>query len=170
MIHAESALARGVKRFTSRALVQPYVYAAFDRASEHTVGSHMHEKTRGIVSGWPDSGTFTPGVTVWVEFKRPGQEPTDLQMAVAASLRSVGHLWGWADHVIGYAECLFDAGVPMLPTWRLLAVMQDELVAADIRKQEARRDGLVRANKPVRKKVSTGRIKRVEAARGRVLF
>lgn len=173
MIHAESAVQRGIVRFCKRAIAVPYLLACHDRAKEHQTGQHIFEAARGIRAGWPDAEINIPGpLTVRVELKAPNKklEPGGAQERIGQLLTDLGHAWGWANSVLSWAEVLERFSVPMLPAWRLIAAHEDELVAADIRKQEAKRDGLVPRGKPVRKKVSAGRTRKTEAVRARLLF
>jgi hypothetical protein len=153
MIHRESALQRGVKRFVRRAVALPHIFAAHDRSAEHDTGSHLFETERGIVPGWPDTVTITPGLHFYAELKTPGKRPTQQQARVGASLNAMpGCAWAWADTVTGFALLAEAARVPLLPNWRTVAAHEDELVAADIRKQEAKQAGLVPRGKAPRGK------------------
>jgi hypothetical protein len=157
MIHRESALQKGVKRFVRRAVALPHIFAAHDRSAEHGTGSHLFETERGIGPGWPDTVTITPGLHFYAELKAPGKRPTQQQAQVGASLNSMpGCAWAWADTVMGFAVLADAAHVPLLPNWRQVAVHEDELVAGDIRKQEARAAGQVPSGKPVRAKRKSG--------------
>lgn len=56
--------------------------------------------------GWPDHIFVKDGKTVWIEFKRPGEEPTPLQQYRMRHLRSHGALVYWVDNT--------TAGIAML--------------------------------------------------------
>lgn len=49
-------------------------------------------KLRGVERGWPDREFFIPGgVPLFIEFKRPGEAPTQYQRMVHARLRYAGY-------------------------------------------------------------------------------
>src|SRR5580765_7258037 len=67
--------------------------------------------------GWPDRIFILPnGLVLWVEFKRPGEQPRDLQAYVHRELRKRKQLVYVADHVadtISYIKAHMES--PRLP-------------------------------------------------------
>jgi hypothetical protein len=157
-----------------RAVVGKYVFANHDRSAKQTDYQHIGEVERGALAGFPDTTLWwgPPASVFPCELKRPGgrEGPTDKQEAVGADMVALGHSWAWARTVVGYGERAEAAGVPLLPNWRTVAAHEDELVAADIRKQEAKRDGLVTPRKPFTPKPAASRVRRMGKIRGRVMF
>jgi hypothetical protein len=53
----------------------------------------------GVSAGVPDDLFLLPGgVSIWIEFKRPGKEPTPLQMEKIQQLKYRGHVAMWTDN------------------------------------------------------------------------
>lgn len=46
---------------------------------------------------WPDRLFVGPGVMAFIEFKRKGEEPTELQSDTLETLQRYGHRAGWTD-------------------------------------------------------------------------
>jgi hypothetical protein len=184
MIHPESALQRGVKRAVKRAVACEHEFICHDRGAEHNEGSHIWEAQRGYRRAWLDTElVLDRGATFRCELKRPGwKPPRDLdkdphwrdQLKMIDRLRVLGHPADYATSVLEYLAAAERANVPLHSNWRLVAAHEDELVAADIRSQQAKEDarkaGAVPKSKPPRVKASPGRIRRVERVRSRVLF
>ena len=171
MIHREHALQRGVARFVRRTVSQPYVFVCWDRAGKQSAASHIYEAARGLISGWPDTGLFFDGRAFLCELKAPGSRPNENQIAVGGRLLDAGIVWFWADSVCEYSSVLSSYFAPGdSASWETMARYEDELVAADIRRQEAKAAGTVRRGKPMTAKPSAGRMRKINAVRARVLF
>lgn len=141
--HPESAVQRGVVRFCRRAVACAFEFAAHDRSQEHGDKSHIYEAQRGYRRDWPDVEL----VLEWAggfrcELKAPGKkpDPNGGQLRMIARLNALGHPAAWANSVMMFGTEADAHGVPLLPNWRVTAAHEDELVAADIRKQEAKAD------------------------------
>ena len=53
---------------------------------------HIQPDAHHIPKGWPDHLLLGPeGRTVFIEFKKPGEEPTPIQVHTHAQLRKLGH-------------------------------------------------------------------------------
>lgn len=64
----------------------------------------------GVASGVPDDLFLLPaGLAVFIEFKRPGKEPTPLQNAKLLRLVDLGYIAFWADDSAG--------AIGLLKTW-----------------------------------------------------
>ena len=140
-VNREWCLHRGVRRFVRRCVPEPYLFANHDRAEKSSEFAHIWEKERGALAGFPDTTLWVPRLVFPCELKWPGNEPSGAQAHVGAKLTDMGHPWNWADSVIGYGQCAWNAGVPLLANWETVAAHEDELVAADVRKQETRTPG-----------------------------
>jgi hypothetical protein len=183
MIHPESALQRGVKRAVKRTVACEHEFVCHDRGQEQNAGSHIWEEARGMRGGWPDAEiVLAGGLTFRCELKRPGWKPPNVekdehwrrQSMILRRLRELGHRAEYATSVMEFLTHAYAADVPLHSNWRFVAAHEDELVAADIRSQQAKEDarkaGTVPKLKPPRVKASPGRIRRVERLRSRVLF
>jgi cobalamin biosynthesis protein CobD/CbiB len=60
------------------------------------------------------------------------------QYRILQSLTGLGHPATWANSVYTFATMALSLGVPLQRNWQYVAQHEDELVAADIRKQEVR--------------------------------
>lgn len=166
MTHPESAVQRGVVRFCRRALACGYELAAHDRSQEHGENSHIYEAQRGYRRDWPDVElALDGGAGFRCELKAPGKKPDPKsgQLRMIARLNQLGHPSAWANSVMMFGEEAAQRGVPLALNWRVVAAHEDELVAADIRKQEvkaeAKRNGTHKiAKSRPRTRVSSGRI------------
>lgn len=56
--------------------------------------------------GAPDRCFMGHGVCVWIEFKRPGKEPTVQQFRMIDRMRAAGLNVEWFDNADAAAECL----------------------------------------------------------------
>ena len=66
--------------------------------------------SKGGTTGWPDRLFVLPnGRTLWIELKRPGAEPTPLQLYRHQLLRSLGHRVEVHDTVGGALRALEQA-------------------------------------------------------------
>jgi hypothetical protein len=147
-IHYEWALQRGVGRFVRQAIAVPHEFAAHDRGPKHSPREHIGEAARFIRRAWPDTElAVLGGVTFRCELKRPGWSPPATedphwrdQKRLLAALQALGHPTAWASSVVMYAEKAIAVGIPLGGNWKTLAQVEDARVAADIRKQEERRD------------------------------
>lgn len=79
-------------------------------AKQHGIG-HMRMAFRpGVRQGVPDDMFMLGnGVAVWVEFKRPGKQPTPLQLARLDELARRGFLAFWTDNAADAIELLSRA-------------------------------------------------------------
>ena len=141
MIYWEWPLQRALKWFVARAIAVPHVFACHDRGAPRSEHEHIVEAARGIRRGWPDTELVLPkGRTFRCELKRYGRriEIGSAQDHIRLALNQLNHPTSEADSVRGYAEecCRFD--VPLKPNWPTLAQLADEMVAADIREQQAK--------------------------------
>jgi len=180
-IHPESALAKGVARAVKRAVACDHEFAAHDRSGEFTPGAHIWEAQRGRRRHWPDTELVCAGnLTFNCELKPPGWKPPnphtvafqawDGQLRMIGRLIALGRRAAWANSVLTYLEQAELAGVPLNPNWRTVAQHEDELVAADIRRQVEKRDGSVKKSRPFKERATPGRIRAVARARARTMF
>jgi hypothetical protein len=74
------------------------------------------------------------------------------QYRILQRLTDLGHPATWANSVYTFATMALSLGVPLQRNWQYVAQHEDELVAADIRKQEvraeAKRNGTYKPAKP----------------------
>jgi hypothetical protein len=138
MVQREAAIQRGCVRFCKRAVDGWFVIAAHDRGRAHSQFSHLFQKKAGAVKGWPDVEVLVRGLTVRIELKVPGSTLRQEQQAILNDLAANGHPTGWANSVAAFAQVLWFEGVPLKEGWQLVAAHEDQLVAGDIRKLEAR--------------------------------
>lgn len=137
----EWALQRGVLRFCKRAIDGPYEAACHDRGRARSALEHIGEAARGLRHGWPDLEIALPkGRTFRCELKAPGVSIDEKgeQYRILQSLTGLGHPATWANSVYTFATMALSLGVPLQRNWQYVAQHEDELVAADIRKQEVR--------------------------------
>jgi hypothetical protein len=61
--------------------------------------------------GWPDLMAMRDGRILWIEVKRPGEVPSDLQRHMLDKLRKHGQIAVWTDNLAGALEAveLFDS-------------------------------------------------------------
>lgn len=141
MIHREHALQRGVMWFVQRAIAVEHVFACHDRAKPTSEHSHAFEAARGLRSGWPDTElALDGGRTFRCELKKRGGRLIvgSEQHLVIRRLADIGHPTAWADSVMAYGQACERWSVPLRANWRHVATLADEMVAADIRTQEAK--------------------------------
>ena len=137
----EWCLQRGVLRFCKRAIDGPYEAACHDRGRARSAMEHIGEAARGLRHGWPDLEIVLPkGRTFRCELKAPGVSIDDKgeQFRLLKRLSELGHPATWANSVYGFAINALSLGVPLQGNWQYVAQHEDELVAADVRKQIAR--------------------------------
>ena len=66
----------------------------------------------GVTRGWPDLQFFhTEGRVCFLELKRKGSKPTDVQAELAMFLRAAGHGYEWTDDFRKAVNILKDWGV-----------------------------------------------------------
>ena len=142
-IQREFALQRGVLRFCKRAIDGPYEAACHDRGRARSAMEHIGEAARGLRHGWPDLEIVLPkGRTFRCELKAPGVSIDDKgeQFRLLKRLSELGHPATWANSVYGFAVSALSLGVPLQSNWQYVAQHEDELVAADVRRQQAKAD------------------------------
>jgi hypothetical protein len=147
-IQYEWAVQRGVGRFVRQAVACEHEFACHDRGPKRSAREHIGEAARFIRRAWMDSElAYVGGHTFRCELKRPGWKPPATedphwrdQKRLIRRLAGLGHPTAWANSVAMYAAEALAAGVPLLGDWPTLAQLEDARVAADIRKQEERRD------------------------------
>ena len=140
-IQREFALQRGVMRFCKCAIDGPYEFASHDRGRARSEMEHIAENNRGLRSSWPDVELVLPkGRTFRCELKAPGVsiDGKGEQFRLLKRLSELGHPATWANSVYGFAVNALSLGVPLQSNWQYVAQHEDELVAADVRKQIAR--------------------------------
>lgn len=77
---------------THRATREASLEAALRREVRRRWGGYLIKLAVRGEAGWPDRVlVLPPGVAVFVELKRPGEEPTRLQRHAHARLRDLGH-------------------------------------------------------------------------------
>jgi hypothetical protein len=89
---------------------------------------------------------------------------------VLARLASVGHYVTWCTSVEAYRAWLAGIDVPLRRNAALIAAHHDARVAAEIARAEAKRDAPQRAARVSQPKPSAGRLRKIAAVRGRVMF
>lgn len=139
MTHPESAVQRGVVRFCKRAIACEFELAAHDRSQQHGDNSHIYEAQRGYRRAWPDVEIVLDGGAGFrCELKAPGVTPKagGDQLKMIQRLNDLGHPAAWANSVTMFGQEASQYGVPLVPGWWVVAAHEDELVAADIRRQE----------------------------------
>lgn len=166
-VQLEHALQRGVYRWCRRCLPRGAMFVSWDRSAKHSEQQHIREAQRGVLGGWPDSAVLWSGGLLCIELKRPGAKPTARQLHVGQQIQAAGQRWAWADSVAAFAIACFNVDIPLMGNWNATARLQDELVAADIRKQElraaARRAGAFQP-KAIRRHVTPGAVARARRA------
>ena len=173
----EWALQRGVLRFCKRAIDGPYEAACHDRGRARSAMEHIGEAARGLRHGWPDLEIVLPkGRTFRCELKAPGAkiDVKGEQFRLLERLSDFGHPATWANSCHGFAVNALSLGVPLQSNWQYVAQHEDELVAADVRRQEvkaeAKRSGTYKVGKARPPTVSASRMRKINAIRSRVLF
>ena len=72
--------------------------ATVKRATEMGIKHIRMSFRRGVTAGWPDDLFLIPGGRpLFIEFKRPGKEPTPLQYHRLGELRDLGYTAIWTD-------------------------------------------------------------------------
>ena len=145
-----------VKQWAKECVPAPKVFVAFDRSRKTSLTQHIREAAKGLRKGTSDTLLMCEDLPdMWVELKRPGNEPDDDQQAFGTDVQEVGRLWGWADSVEGYARLIQSWGVPITPMALLRAEHLDRVLAAGaLRREESpkpsRRTSRARTAKPSR--------------------
>jgi hypothetical protein len=166
-IQREWAVQRGVKFFVKRCVAVEHEFAAHDRGFARSEYEHIGEAARGIRRAWMDTElALKGGRTFRCELKAPGVriDKNGDQWKLIHRMNDIGHPTWWANSVRGYALAALDYGVPILGNWETVAQHADELVAADIREQEAKAEkkragtykSKPRAARPTRGQVAAG--------------
>ncbi len=139
MTQPEWCLQRGVLRFCKRAIDGPYEAACHDRGRARSAMEHIGEAARGLRHGWPDLEIVLPkGRTFRCELKAPGAkiDVEGEQYRILQRLTDLGHPTTWANSVYTFATMALSLGVPLQRNWQYVAQHEDELVAADVRRQQ----------------------------------
>jgi hypothetical protein len=72
--------------------------AAIEFAKTHGVETMVMVLRSGVTTGWPDTIFLVPGRPLFIEFKRPGKEPTPLQYHRLEHLQGLGYDVFWVDN------------------------------------------------------------------------
>jgi hypothetical protein len=140
-VRREWSLQSCIKWFVARAVAVEHEFACHDRGAARSALEHLHEASRGIRSGWPDTELLlNGGATFRCELKAPGNRVQDgsAQEHILSRLAAIGHPTTWVDGVIAYGEACERHSVPLRRNWRTVAQVGEELYAAAIRRQEAK--------------------------------
>jgi hypothetical protein len=171
-VQREWCVARGVYQFCRKAVACDFEYQCHDRGRARSRYEHAHEVRRGCQAGWPDAEVaLAGGKTFRCELKRPGRKPDPTkdrkQLHLMERLTSLGHPTTWANSVVGFGHAALLAGVPLVPNWEAIAQLQDQYVAAEIRREEmkaaAKRAGAFQP-KAMRGRVTPGAVARARKA------
>ena len=161
-----------IRKFVAEAVKGDHLFIAFDRSRKQSPMQHMFEKARGLLKGTPDTILLTPNLpAIWVEIKAPGKTVSSLsyeQHLMGDTIKRCGHVWFWANSVVGYGQQLKAAGVPLVPWWPELAEKRDGILAAGAVKSLAK-DKPVAKRAPV-KKAAAGRLRKTAKIRAEGLF
>ena len=167
--HPEWAVQRGIMRFCKRAIACEFEFASHDRGRARSEMEHIFEAARGIRRDWPDVElALAGGRTFRCELKAPGVgiDISSGQFRMIHRLSRLGHPTIWANSVRMFGSVANTLGIPLLPNWGVIAAHEDELVAADIRKQAAKaaakRGGVVKKGRKPRRR-TTPRDRRASA-------
>jgi hypothetical protein len=140
-VHREWSLQSCIKWFVARAIAVEHEFACHDRGAARSALEHLHEASRGIRSGWPDTELcLNGGRTFRCELKAPGNKVQEgsQQEHILGRLAAIGHPATWVDSVMAYGEACERHSVPLRANWRTVAQVGDELYAAAVRRQEAK--------------------------------
>lgn len=147
------------------------VFMAFDRSRNHSGMQHLMEAQRGVQRGTPDTLLLVPGVPdVFCEIKAGKNKPSDDQERLGRAIIATGRHWFWANSVTSYMRGLQGFGVPLRPNAALVAEHLDLLLAGREAKRKSAAPKTSVSKKPRAPKPTLGRIRRVNAARAKVMF
>ena len=166
--HPEHALQVRINRWVREHVAQPHFFTGIDRSAKTGQFTHVREKARGIVSGMSDTLLIVEGAVICVELKAPGNKPTDRQQEVGDAINKAGGIWDWTASVMGYAEILEAAGVPLIGQWRLAAERGDAVLLAAQIKADENKTGRV-SRKRVQRPTAT-QVRKLNRMRAQVRF
>lgn len=151
----EHSLQVGVVKMAREIISIPHRFRCFDRSKNASGMQHMHEATRGLRAGTPDTELVVRCnfVGVNVELKKRGTkhlkayQPSDKQKAEMQNLRDAGAYAECAWSLVEVAEHWHAAGVPLVPHWRAYAEAHDAMAATPAARK-ARSQGGAMKDKP----------------------
>lgn len=139
MATPEHALQIMIHKWVKAHVAHPFVFNSVDRAKRSGQFTHVREKARGMLAGFPDTILLVNGMTITAELKALGKKPTERQAAVGEVIKASGHHWFWCDNVFAYAQALHNFGVPLVGAWGIAADGHDAtLASAAIRSEESK--------------------------------
>ena len=159
MIHREHFLQEQALAFANAAIDLPrhaFRFMAFDRSQATGEFSFQREMARGHVPGTFDNLTVLPAeyASPWVEFKWPGNHPSDPQMDMWWFLNSIGHWAFFAWTIDHYRLALAASGVPLRPGAAVMAMQYQAKAEANIARAE-QRAGIGGHGAPAKKRASS---------------
>ena len=171
MAKPEHTFQISVKKMAAEVIIEPHLFRAFDRSKNASGMQHMHEAARGIRAGTPDTEILFARGAVNVELKKwatghlKAYAPSEAQEREINLIRSLGLVAGVAHTHRDVIELWREAGLRLSPIADKSAEARDASFAAKMPELPKKR-----ASKPMEKKPSSAKIRRVNALRDEVPF